>query len=378
MKETKGYKTKARRIIAMQDQFGFENNTEQIEQIKKEESGKKLRFAASKIGWATAALAAIWLALNYLIAYAFYLAGGLFPESSCVEFYTDNYLIFNELALAVAIALSMLILQAVPRTDVQREKISVGGFLKILVMCFGGGYIGNIIGTTILTFWNAFTGNSVGNEVAEAVTSTKPVILILCVAVMAPILEELFFRKFLVDRLRSFGELPAILLSAFLFALFHQSASQILYAFIIGVLLAYFYCRTGNYWLSVLIHGIFNMISGVLPGLYLPRVTEFLNEITELANVDISENTNIFTEYLIPLLEEYGLVLALFFLHTFVVFIINITGLVLLMVNFKKFKARKGEHSLSFEDSFNITFKTPGIFVCTIFLCIMTIISLFR
>ncbi len=347
------------------------------ERMQKEESRKKLRFAANRIGWATVVLVAIWMAILIGFSVLMYAIDGIIDGVEFTLFYQKYYIVINEVALALSIAVASLILRSVPKIDFQRETISVGRFLKLLVMCFGAGYIGNRIGTTILSYWNNATGNSVGDELTSILSETSPLLMFISVGILAPILEELFFRKFLTERLRGFGELTAIVIPAFLFALFHQSASQFIYAFMIGILIGYFYCRTGNYWLTVLIHGVFNTISGVIPILYLPRVMEFLNEMQKILSADLNADSNMLAEQLISLLGEHGLALALFVLHSIFVFAINITGVILLVINFKKFKERKEEYSLSFEESFNIIFKTPGIFVCTILLSIMTILSLF-
>ena len=298
-----------------------------------------------------------------------------------LDIYNKYLLIINEVTLGIGIAVAAVVLFSVPRVELHREKTSAGGFLKILVMCFGAGYVGNWIGTTLLSIWNFISGNSVGDELVTLLDGMNPLIMFLSVGVLAPILEELFFRKLLTDRLRVFGETVAILLPAFLFALFHQSASQLIYAFTIGVLMGYFYCRTGNYWLTVLIHSVFNTVSGVIPVLFLPKINAFALEMEEIlgANAALLESGDLAAlgETMMPLMEEYGLVLGLYGIYAMLLFAVNITGLVLLIANFKKFKDRGGEYSLPAKDAAKAVFKTSGMIVCTVLLGILTVISLF-
>ena len=377
----------------MQEQFELENNTEirtpaedaQIpfdpeaaERQRKEEAKKKLRFAANRIGWATALLVGVWMAAIFgaqLVAVAAdYFTGG----SAGSDFYNKYMLILNEATLAVGISIAVILLFPVQRVNLQKEKISAGRFLKILAMCFGAGYAGNLIGMAWLTLWNMVSGNSVGNELATLLYDVDPLLMFLSVGVLAPILEELFFRKLLTDRLRVFGEVPAILIPAFLFAMFHMSASQLVYAFTIGVLLGYFYCRTCNYPLTVLIHAIFNTVSGVLPMLLLPKITAFSEEMVALeASFPLEATLEEISELMMPLFMEYGLALALYGIYALAIFAINITGVILLIVNFKKFKGRKGENSLNAEDTVKNVCKTPGFIVCVVLLGIMTAVSLF-
>jgi hypothetical protein len=171
--------------------------------------------------------------------------------------------------------------------------------------------------------------------------------------------------------------LPAILLPAFLFALFHQSASQFLYAFALGIMLGYFYCRTGNYWLTVAVHAIFNTVSGVVPVLFLPAVNAFMTEFEALMPMLETADADALAEMLMPILEQYGTALGLYMLYAFVIFVVNVTGIVLVAVRFKKFREAKGEYSLPFKESAKTVFKTPGVIFCTVLLGILTFTSLF-
>ncbi len=355
------------------------------ERERKEQAKKKLRFASNHIGWATVVLVAVWLGMMFIVQGFLLVVEGFSGEElfrfSAEAFYNQYALIINELTLAVGIAVAAAVLACVQKVELNREAVPAGRFLKILLMCFGAGYIGNMIGSRILSVWNTFTGNSAGDELETLLFDIDPLIMFISVGILAPILEELFFRKILTERLRVFGETTAILLPAFLFALFHQSAEQIVYAFAIGILLGYFYCRTGKYWLAVLIHGVFNTVSGVIPMLFLPKVYGFITELETLfgpefealETLDLSEAW----EMVNPLLSEYGTALALYALYALLLFAINVAGVVVLLVNVKKFKARGGECALTFKESAKTVFKTPGVIVCTVVLGILTVASLF-
>ena len=89
-----------------------------------------------------------------------------------------------------------------------------------------------------------------------------------------PFGEELIFRKLLMDRARHAGDLPAILLSGFFFALFHGNLFQIPYAFLVGVLLAYVYTRSGSYLWCVAMHATVNLFGSVI----VPALVKLLPE----------------------------------------------------------------------------------------------------
>jgi len=376
----------------MQDRFDQENFSGESpilsapdfeEEQRRVQARGRLRFAAGRIGWATATLIFLWVGIMVFVSAFPGILGVLGASDAYVaalESFCNRYmLILNELSLGAAIAVAAVILFPIPSAEIPREKISPKGFLKLLLMCFGAGYVGNQIGSIILSVWNFFTDNSVGDELVTLLYDMNPLIMILSVCVLAPILEELFFRKLLTDRLRAFGEVPAILLPAFLFALFHQSASQLIYAFVVGILLGYFYCRTGNYWLTVLIHAVFNFFSGVVTVLFLPHLTGFFEEWTVLEStpdLDIMTLEQL-ADLLTPLLEKYGVVLVLYAIFSFFLFALNITGIFLLIANRKNFRERKGEYSLGFREALKTVFKTPGMIACTVFMVVMTVLSLF-
>ncbi|MBE6666216.1 MAG: CPBP family intramembrane metalloprotease [Ruminococcaceae bacterium] len=349
---------------------------------KKEEMKKKLRSSSNRIGWATALLIALWMGflavISSITVVIDYLSEQGIIAFSGMDFYNKYLLILNEVTLALAIAVAVLILLSLPKAKTEKQPIEFSRFVKILLICFGAGYIGNLIGTMFLTFWNIVTGNSAGGELQEILYGMNPVIMFLSVGVLAPILEELFFRKLLIDRLRPFGKIVSVFLPAFLFALFHMSATQIVYAFAIGAILAYLYYETGKYWLTVIIHAIFNWISGFIPMLFLPKINGFMNDFALIENSLMEvETLEEVTALMMPLLETYGFTLALYAIYLFLVFAINMTGLVLLCLNLKTLRKMKEESLLTFKETVKAVIVNPGMIVCTALLGVLTVFSLF-
>lgn len=83
--------------------------------------------------------------------------------------------------------------------------------------------------------------------------------LLLLVAVVAPLAEELLFRGMLYPLLRvRMGPAPAILLNAALFAAAHVIPLLLPGLFVVGLFLAYLRERSGSIWPSVLLHAMQN------------------------------------------------------------------------------------------------------------------------
>ena len=73
--------------------------------------------------------------------------------------------------------------------------------------------------------------------------------------------EEFFFRGAILTNCLPFGRTNAILISAFLFAMMHQNAEQVLYTFVAGIVLGVVYERTGNIWACTVLHILNNFTS---------------------------------------------------------------------------------------------------------------------
>ena len=67
----------------------------------------------------------------------------------------------------------------------------------------------------------------------------------------------------------------AIVVSALFFALIHMNPWQALNAFIIGVVMGYVYYKTGNLWLTMLIHFLNNGTAVILSQIPSLQETEF-------------------------------------------------------------------------------------------------------
>lgn len=91
--------------------------------------------------------------------------------------------------------------------------------------------------------------------------------ILLLVCAVVPAGEELFFRGFVYGTLRRWGRVLATLLSAFFFAAVHQQVVHFLPIFLLGILLALLYERSGSLLPPVLVHGVNNVVA-ILSALY--------------------------------------------------------------------------------------------------------------
>jgi uncharacterized protein len=78
-------------------------------------------------------------------------------------------------------------------------------------------------------------------------------------AVLAPFVEEIFFRGFLFQGFRAkYGWVSGMLLSSAIFAVAHLDPVSLIPTFILGNLLAYLYHRSNSVWPGVILHVLVN------------------------------------------------------------------------------------------------------------------------
>ncbi|GAB4526857.1 MAG: hypothetical protein Kow0063_01530 [Anaerolineae bacterium] len=91
---------------------------------------------------------------------------------------------------------------------------------------------------------------------------SSPWFLLIGGAIVAPIVEEIFFRGFVFAGLcPRYGWQRAALISSALFALIHFVPTSVIPIFILGCIFAYLYHRSGSIWPAVLMHAATNALA---------------------------------------------------------------------------------------------------------------------
>lgn len=84
------------------------------------------------------------------------------------------------------------------------------------------------------------------------------------VAVFPAIVEEIIFRGVLFGCLREYGEIFAMVGSAAVFGLFHGNIEQLIFAFLLGLVLALAVIKTNSIFISISIHFVNNFKSCII------------------------------------------------------------------------------------------------------------------
>lgn len=86
-------------------------------------------------------------------------------------------------------------------------------------------------------------------------------LLLVGAVIVAPVVEEIGFRRVLFGLFRPLGAWPAILMSCAVFSLVHGFLLGIPGLFLLGFLFQYAYLRTRNLTAAVLLHMVVNLIA---------------------------------------------------------------------------------------------------------------------
>lgn len=139
-------------------------------------------------------------------------------------------------------------------------------FLCLFVMSLASMYAFNMVGVMINYVIGMLTGNMNLNPLNSVIGDLDLLPTIIVAGIVAPIVEELVFRKVLLDRLRRYGDLIAVLVSGLCFGLYHGNIAQFLYASVMGFIFAYVVIRTGRIRYSIALHICINILgTGILP-----------------------------------------------------------------------------------------------------------------
>lgn len=297
----------------------------------------------NSIGWKYGLMAIIYIVLNYGISFLLRLLVPNFVENHTILI---TYLMIIFTVDLVSFPLIFLLTLKMPKAQIEKKRLGFGKFLLCVLIMYGLIFVGALIG---LVFHGVLTipfNNNESSKLVNLLINSNSFVRILIVGVIAPIFEELIFRKVLIDHVAPKGELVAILASGIMFGLFHGNFQQCFFACFIGFLFAYIYLKTGRVIYTILLHMTLNTVtSGITIGLikWFYKVAESIGLDINAASSDASLYNVAGAEKLVlPSMALIGWILLLF--------LIMIAGLVTFIVIacMKKIKINRAEEDDSF------------------------------
>ena len=184
-----------------------------------------------------------------------------------LRMYLDNpYLISMVLPYTIGLGLFMLPCIGMPATSLKAEptvKPTAFFMLKAFVVQTGLSFPLMMVINIILTVLKIDKGGLSADELLG-----NPVFYAVLLLIFNPVMEEVLFRKLIMDRLSVLGVKGMIIVSSALFAvphLFSQGPAQVPFTFAMGLVLAYVTWKTGKLWPAMVLHALSNLYFGFTP-----------------------------------------------------------------------------------------------------------------
>ena len=228
---------------------------------------------------------------------------------------------------------------------------------------------GNIVGRLIAWLIELSTGLTMDNTTIDMISSQNLLPSFVFAVIIAPVMEEIAFRKLLIDRLWFLSKKHTIFLSGIMFALFHTNLFQFFYAFLVGTVFAYIYTITGRIRYTIMLHMTINFMHGILPVALLKMM-----DIGKLASITtLSPNSPEARKITLELIGSPGFIL--FILYCLMILGFFITGIVLFCKNVKKMKVDDTNSYLQGPGSVSVIYRNAGMMTFIIVMLIFSVIE---
>ncbi len=320
----------------------------------------------SIVGFAVFSLAAINFAAQFLLAF---LCGRLLPDW-IIGHPLFSFALSTIPLYCIAFPVFFLILKRLPEAKPLSQPMKAGQWFGGLCVAFTMMMAGNYISQFLISWIELMTGTTQQNPVESMTQNSAWWMNLIFIAILAPILEELVFRKILCNRLLPLGEGYAIVLSAAAFGLCHGNFFQFFYAFALGCLFALIYVKTGKIIYSMLYHAVINLLGGVfapwlLGKLDLEALTKYLEDTLENGTADLTA------------IQGQLPYLLLLSAYSFLQLGAAITGLVLLIKATKKYHLEAGLLPPPKKKRVSLVFLNAGVAASLAFFAFLFLFSIF-
>lgn len=236
----------------------------------------------SKIGFNYFALGIIVLVLNLFIGlFISIINPNLLSNQTMMTFFSAIWTYLLPLPIFI------YIMRKTEAKTLEKHKMTVKTFVICISITMFLMWIGNIMGVIITSGIGSLIQHEVANPINDVINNSGLVANLIIITTIAPIFEELIFRKLLIDRTIKYGGTISVLLSGLLFAFFHGNLNQFFYAFLLGGFFAIIYIKTGQIKYTIGLHMIINFIGSV--------VSLFVSQpLMDLANGSVISPTSTF------------------------------------------------------------------------------------
>lgn len=198
----------------------------------------------------------------------------LIARTPLIEYYDTSEAMYNIIqalfsifAIMLPFGIALIMIKLVLR-DTVILPLDKPNSKKVFVASLGVAFLTLLISNVIVSMGTIF-GEAVGFEF-EAAESPAPQSFggylwqVLSVAVVPALVEEFAVRGVMLQSLRKYGDLFAMIVSSLFFGLMHGNCLQAPFAFILGMVISWLVIKTGSLWTGIAIHFMNNFYATTL------------------------------------------------------------------------------------------------------------------
>lgn len=182
-----------------------------------------------------------------------------FMESSWCQY---SRIIISTYVIGTPVA--YMIVRSMPVTKKERKPLRWYTLPMLLATCMTVMQLLAVVGLVINGLIGRLVGGTSLNPFESSIGGNALIPTVITIGILGPIMEELLFREVLLERLRVYSDLTAIIVTSVCFGLLHGNIQQIIYTIPFGMILAYVKVKTNDIRYSIGLHMAVNLLGSIL------------------------------------------------------------------------------------------------------------------
>lgn len=206
-----------------------------------------------------------FIGLQFLVFFALSFAGLADDYETNLLFQSAFGIIYSTICVFLPFFIVALFMNKEKRSEALPFGRPISSRLMLLAVPIGFMFcmVGNYATTALISLMESVGVTLSAPETPVPVTALGMVLFVVQIAFLPALIEEFALRGVIMQPLRKYGDIFAIVMSALVFALMHGNMVQAPFAFIAGITIGYFVIATGSIWTGVLIHFANNLFSSL-------------------------------------------------------------------------------------------------------------------
>lgn len=313
------------------------------------ENNQSMKKVFSRIGLAYFIMLALDVLFSRLIGVYFHKAGITDPNSWL------TYLSSMIPLWGIGFPVCLLILKGIQKISPEEHNIKAFNLVKTYLSLTAVMILGNIIGIITSSIVGKIAGGNLTNTTMNMISEQELLPSFLFAVIFGPIMEELAFRKVLLDCAGKYSKKYAIILSGIMFGLFHLNLFQFFYAAALGMVFAYIYLSSGKIRYTICLHCLVNFIHGIIPVAILKHMDiQSLQEVSGMNPTDPEVQKKALALYSNP-------AFLLFILYGMMIFTFIVLGIIIFFTHRKNITLDNTGAPIQKENAFPVIYLNIGM-----------------